>query len=214
MGTGPLTIRPRSGTRALRKHASLRLEDGTIIAMDRRGRSRTFSLTGAENSPACAGSALAESGDYWLEDRNGRALLVLNSADWDGDELFNFKQALGLELNIRGPGERPPPKRPDVFRVMDPPYLSWGIRASAVGGAVIALRWLHIAPEFLVLWVAVPSLVLTIWFLFMHQRSAPTHEQILEDLRELDEDLIAAGDEPLGTGEEPRRRRKRTRKRR
>ena len=189
MGAEPLTIRPRSGTRALRENASLRLEDGAITATDRRGRSRTFPLIGAENSPVCVGSALREGGDYWLEDPKGRALLVLDSLEWDGDELFNFKQAAGLELNVRSPGESPAPKRPDVFRVMDPPYVSWAIRATAVGGAAISLRWLHVAPEVFVYVVALPALVFLLWCLFMNKISSPG----AEDQRRVDKSHKGGG---------------------
>jgi hypothetical protein len=126
MGTEPLTIRPRSGTRALRKKASLRLEDGAILATDRRGRSHTFQLAGAENSPTGFGRALYDGrGPYWLQDHSGRSLLLLDRGDWDGDEFFKFRKATGLDAHGR---KEPPPKRPDVFRVMDPAYLNWGIR--------------------------------------------------------------------------------------
>lgn len=207
----PLTIRPRSGTRSLRKRACLRVEDGAIVATNRRGRIRTFPLADAENSPTSFGSALADGRVlFWLQDRTGRSVLLLDLGDWDDSEFAKFERATGL----RGSGTQPPPKRPDVFRVMDPAYLNWGIRAAAVGGAAISLRWLDAAPELVVLWVALPCLVFAVWCLFMHQRSSPSHEQVLEELRELDEDLIAAGEEPIGPVELSPRRKKRTRRRR
>jgi hypothetical protein len=207
LGTEPLTIRPRSGTRSLRKHASLRLEDGAIVATDRRGRSRTFQLEGAENSPVCFGRALVEGGDYWLEDRCGRALLLLEDLDWDGDEFFKFRQASGLEAHGR---RQAPRKRPDIFKVMDPPFLSWGIRASGIGGAAVALNWLHIAPEPLVYLVGLPALLFLLWCLLMTKLSSPS----AEDLRKLDEDLIALGETWLKPDNERTRRKKKARKRR
>ena len=94
---------------------------------------------------------------------------MLDLNDWDDDEFQAFETAAGLY----GLGAQPPVKQPDVFRVMDPPYVSWAIRATAVGGAAISLRWLHVAPEMFVYAVAVPALVFLLWCLLMNKVSSP-----------------------------------------
>jgi hypothetical protein len=173
LGTEPLIIRPSSGSSALRKHASLRVEDAAIIATDRRGRTRTFRLDGAEDSPVCFGRAMIEGGDYWLEDRSGRALLLLEILDWDDDAFLKFILATGLWTHER---KQAPAKRPDVFRVKDPPYVIWAIRASGIGGAAVALYWLHIVPEPLVYVVGLPALGFFLWCFVMNKITSPSPE--------------------------------------
>jgi hypothetical protein len=69
---------------------------------------------------------------------------------------------------------------------------------------------LHVAPEPVVYLVGLPSLAVVLWCLLMAKLSSPSGEQ----LRKLDEDLIALGETWLQADHQPSRRKKKGRKRR
>ncbi|HVW33740.1 MAG TPA: hypothetical protein VHL53_14480 [Acidimicrobiia bacterium] len=171
-----MVVRPASGSRRLRKNASLRLEGGAIVATDRRGRSRRFPIDGSDESPRGFRSAQQlDSGGYYLEDRRGRALVRLRIMDWDPEKVHALDEPAGFEPVI---DPKRPSDRPEMMKIEDPPYFARASTSAAVGIAAVSMYWLHIAPEAVMLLVALPALILFLWFITLTKLAMPKREDL------------------------------------
>jgi len=172
-----MIVCPRSGSRLLRRNASIRLDAGAIVATDRQGSSRTFPLDGTDDSPRGFRSAkrLDEGGGYYLEDRQGRSLIRLDLMNWNVEQLSALEQAAGFKV-VTDPGT--PSDRPEMMTIEDPPYFAWASASAAVGIAAVSLYWLHIAPEAVMVLVALPALILFAWFMTLVKLSMPNRKEI------------------------------------
>ena len=171
----PMVVRPTSGSPTLRKKASIRFESGAIVVTDRRGTSRTFPIDGTEDAPRGFRSTGQMDGRRYLEDQRGRALVRLDLMDWDPEQLGDLEEAAGFKL-VTDPGT--PSDRPEMMKIEDPPYFAWASTSAAVGIAAVSLYWLHIAPEAVMLMVALPALVAFAWFITLTKLSMPSGKEI------------------------------------
>jgi hypothetical protein len=180
-----MVVRPRSGSRRLRRNASLRLDGGSIVATDRRGESRNFPIDGTDNAPRGFRSAeRLDDGGYYLEDRRGRALVRLQIIDWKVEEVGALEDAAGFKAVI-DPGT--PSDRPEMMTIEDPPYFARASISAAVGTAAVSLYWLHIAPEAVMDYVALPALILFVWFITLTKLAMPKREVVEAEARRLHE---------------------------
>jgi hypothetical protein len=170
-----MVVCPRSGSRRLRRNASIRLGGGAIAATDRRGRSCRFPIDGTDESPRGFRSAGLEGHGDYLEDRRGRALVRLQIIDWDPTKLHALDDAAGFKAVI-DPGT--PSDRPEMMKIEDPPYLAWASTSVAVGIAAVSLYWIHIAPEAVMLVLALPALILFAWFITLTKLAMPSSKEI------------------------------------
>ena len=171
----PMVVRPTDGSRRLRKNASIRLEGGALVATDRRGRGRAFPIDGTENAPRGFRGTGQLDGRRYLEDRRGRALVRLDLMDWDPEQLGDLEDAAGFKV-ITDPGT--PTDRPEMMKIEDPPYFAWASGSAAVGIGAVSLYWLHIAPEAIMTLVALPALILFVWFIALTKLSMPSSKEI------------------------------------
>lgn len=168
----PMVVHPASGSRQLRKSASIGLEDGAFVATDRRGRRRRFPIDGGENSPRGFRSA---DGVFYLEDRSGRALIRFDTLDWDWQQVGPVQEAAGFDV-LTEPGT--PSPNPEMMKIQDPPYFARASASAAVGTAAVSLYWLHFAPEAVMLLVALPALILFLWFITLTKLAMPKREDM------------------------------------
>ena len=168
-------VRPSSGSRPLRRHARIRFESGAIVVTDRRGTSRTFRIDGTEDAPRGFRSTGQMDGRRYLEDQRGRALVGLALMDWDPEHWGDLEEAAGFKL-VTDPGT--PSDRPEMMKIEDPPYLAWASTSAAVGIAAVSLYWLHIAPEVVMMLVALPAVILFVWFVTLTKLSMPSNKEI------------------------------------
>ena len=173
-----MVVRPTSGSPSLRKNATIRLEGGAIVATDRRRRSRSFLIDGTDTSPRGFRGTGQLDGRHYLEDQRGRALVRLDLMDWDPEELGDLEDAAGFKV-VTDPGT--PSDRPEMMKIEDPPYFAWAGVSAAVGTAAVSLYWLHIAPEAVMLLVALPALILFVWFVTLTKLSMPSGKEIASD---------------------------------
>jgi hypothetical protein len=172
----PVVVRPRSGSGRLRRKASIRLEGGAVVATDRLGRSRTFPIDGTDDSPSgFQYTRDLDDGGYYLEDRRGRSLVRLESMDWDIEALSALEEAAGFRV-VSEPGSAS--ASPGMMKIGDPPYFARASISAAVGISAVSLYWLHIAPEAIVLLVALPALILFVWFITLTKLAMPKREEV------------------------------------
>ena len=185
-----VVVRPRYGLPRFKRNACVELADGAIIATNRWGKSRRFPLSGAENSPEKSGSYF--DGDrnlWWLEDSNTQLLLLVDLTGWRPVDFNEIEGAAGYPYPPAS--DRILPVRPDGFKVGDLPILRWAMACVAIGIGAMSLRWLHVLPELVVLAVALPALVATLWCMLLLWIARPNAEErayvanILEHLDEL-----------------------------
>jgi hypothetical protein len=171
----PMVVRPTDGSKRLRKNATIRLEGGAIVATDRRARSRRFPIDGTDEAPRGFRSTGQLGGGYYLEDRKGRALVRLDLMNWDPERLGDVEKAAGFKV-VTDPGR--PTDRPEMMKIEDPPYFAWASVSAAVGIAAVSLYWLRIAPEAAMMVVALPALILFVWFIALTKLSMPSNKEI------------------------------------
>jgi len=172
----PMVVRPKGGSRRLRRMASIRLDGSAIVATDRAGRSRTFPIDGTDDSPRGFRSAeRLDDGGYYLEDRRGRALVRLQIMDWDVEQLGALEDAAGFKAVIDSGA---PSDRGEMMKIEDPPYFARASISAAVGTAAVSVYWLHLAPEAVIDFVAVPALILFLWFITLTKLSMPNRKEI------------------------------------
>jgi hypothetical protein len=171
-----MVVRPTSGSRRLRRNASVRLEGSAIVATDRRGRSRVFPIDGSDDAPRGFRSTMQlDNGGYYLEDREGRSLVRLRIMDWDPEQLHALDRPAGFEV-VTDPAT--PSDRPEMMRIEDPPYFARASISAAVGVAAVSLYWLHFVPGAVMDFVALPALILFVWFITLTKLSMPTNKDI------------------------------------
>jgi|GEM_PF-2881708 len=181
----PMVVRPRSGSRSLRTNASIRLEDGAIVATDRRRRSRRFPIDGADDSPTgFQYTRDLDDGGLYLEDRRGRSLVRLVAMNWSAQELSSLEEAAGISV-VTDPGSGH--SSPGMMKIEDPPYFAWASTSAAIGIAAISLYWVHIAPESVMLVVALAALIVFAWFITLTKLAMPKRGDVEEDARLLHE---------------------------
>ena len=168
-------VRPSSGSRRLRRHASIRLEGGAIVATDRLRRSRTFRIDATDKAPRGFRGTGQLDALYYLEDRRGRALVRLDLMDWDPEQFGDLEEAAGFRV-VTDPGT--PSDRPEMMKIDDPPYFAGASISFAVGAGAVSLYWLHIAPEAVMEFVALPALILFVWFITLTKLSMPSSKEI------------------------------------
>jgi hypothetical protein len=168
-------VRPSSGSWRLRRMASFRLEGGALVATDRRGRSRTFPVDWTDTAPRGFRSTGQMDGRRYLEDQRGRALVRLDLIEWDPEQLGDLEEAAGFKL-VTDPGT--PADRPEMMKIEDPPYFAWASTSAAVGIAAVSLYWIHIAPEAVMLVLALPALILFAWFITLTKLAMPSSKEI------------------------------------
>lgn len=155
---GGVTVRPMSGLPKFKRTACVQLKDGAISATNRWGKTRSFPLSGAENSPKRAGGAFNSCTNvWWLEDEGAKLLLVVEMEHFWDVEMGDLVRSTNLPMPVLS--DHMFPMRPDVFKVSDLPIVNFGIYSAAVGSAAVALNWLHLLPEWLFLLIAVPTLI-------------------------------------------------------
>ena len=176
MNDNAMVVRPVNGSRRLRRVASIRLDGGAIVATDRRGRSRKFPIDGSDDSPGGFQYTRDMSdGGYYLEDRRGRSLVRLDGMNWDTDQLSALEDAAGLSVRS-DPGSASPD--PGMMTIQDPPYFSRASVSASIGMGAMALYWLHIAPEAVVNFLALPALVVCVYFIVVLKLSMPNKKEI------------------------------------
>jgi len=199
-------VRPSSGSRRLRKNASIRLENGAIVATDRRGRSRSFPIDGTDEAPRGFRSTGKLGGGYYLEDRQGRSFVRLDLMNWDPERLGDLEQAAGFKV-VTDQGV--PTDRPGMMKIEDPPYFACASMSAGLGIAAVSLYWVHIAPEAVMMLVALPALILFVWFITLTKLSMPSNKEIVamqERAHELSVKADAQAEEILkryGMGTDP-----------
>ena len=93
-----------------------------------------------------------------------------------------LEQASGFKAVI---DPRTPTDRPEMMKIEDPPYFARAGASAAVGTAAVSLYWLHIAPEAVMILVALPALILFLWFITLTKLSMPSNKEIaaMQDTR-------------------------------
>lgn len=96
-----LVNRPGRGTWRYRRNCSLRLEDGALVATDRRKRETRVLLNGGPQSPVAHLSHFrTEPNASYYVDGNGDAVIkVVEPARWDPDTEFAMAKAAGLRVD-------------------------------------------------------------------------------------------------------------------
>jgi hypothetical protein len=110
-----MKVVPDSGTRIFRNRTSVAVEDGALIATNRKGVERRFPLDAGASSPARHITVMAEPHgafrtQWTILDGNEEALLVGFLGDWDPLEMDDIERAAGLKPGI----ERRPTPRTEV----------------------------------------------------------------------------------------------------
>jgi hypothetical protein len=200
---GGMTIRPMSGLPRFKRTACVQLKNGTIYAINRWGKTCSFPLSGAENSPKRAGGAFNAGTDvWWLEDENARLLLVVEQEHFWPVELRELEQ--GAKFPMAETSDHMFPMRPDVFKISDLAIVNFGISCAGIGSVVVALRWLGVLPEWVMLTVALPALIAAVLCIGVNKLTGPkgedkAHQDYL--LTHMDE-IFAEAEEAVATAQE------------
>jgi hypothetical protein len=142
--SAPMTLRPETGLPRFRRNASLRLEDGAIIATDRHGQSRYFRLDGTEHAPARV--RVFGIDKQGLMDHAGRLLAVWENAVWGGENMADFCIAAGIKWGVQDEPKLPP-MRPDGIKMFDIPVLPMAGAFSSVGIVAFGASQVHAGPD-------------------------------------------------------------------
>jgi hypothetical protein len=195
---GGLAVRPMSGLPGFKRNACVQLKDGTISATNRWGKSRSFPLSGAENSPKQAGGAFNPGMNvWWLEDEKAKLLLVVDLEHFWPVEMDELVQNANLPERDSGLSDRMFPMRPDVFKVSDLQVVNFGISCAGIGGSALALRWLGVLPEWIMLAVALPAAIAAVLCIVLNKATGPKGEDKahVDYLLTHQDELFAAADE-------------------
>jgi hypothetical protein len=134
---------PDSGTRRFRNRASLRVENRTLIATNRKGVERRFPLDAGPSSPARSVLVSPESDgafppQWAILDGNGEAVIVGYVGDWDAWEFEDFEEAAGLKRGIEH-RSAPPTVRQDGLILEDGTWWAWAPKAGMVAFVVAGI---------------------------------------------------------------------------
>jgi hypothetical protein len=193
---GGMVVRPISGLPKFKRNACVQVKDGTISATNRWGKTCSFPLAGAENSPRRAGGGFIGGQDiWWLEDKDGKLLLVVDLENFWDTEMGDLVRSTSLPTPLSS--DQVPELRPDVFKINDVPIVPFGIACVGVGSVAVSLRWLNIGPEWVVMTVALPALIGALLCVLLYRTSRPNAEYRarLDDLWAHKDEIFAAGHE-------------------
>lgn len=197
---GGITVRPMSGLPRFKRNACVELKDGGISATNRWGKTRSFPLSGGENSPKQAGGTFSTGTDvWWLEDEKAKLLLIVDLDHFWPVEMSELARSAGLPKRDSGLSDRMLPTRPDVFKVDDLSVVNFGIACAGIGAAAVGLRWLGILSEWIMLTVAVPTLVMALFCILVNKMTGPKGEDKARQdyLLSHTDELFAAAHEDL-----------------
>lgn len=139
-----MKVVPDSRTRAFRNRASVAVEDGALIATNRKGVERRFPLDDGSSSPARHVTVMAESDgafrtQWVILDGNEEALVLGYLGDWDPAEMDDIEAAAGLKPGIEN---RPAPRtevRHDGLILEDGTWWQWAPKAGMVAFVVAGI---------------------------------------------------------------------------
>jgi hypothetical protein len=122
-----------------KRNACVHLKHGEITATNRWGKTRSFPLSGAENSPKADGALNPGIDVWWLEDDQTTLLLVVDLEHFWPVEIGKLVNSGGIPERDGALSDQVLPMRADVFKIRDPPTVNVGIACAPIGGAAIAL---------------------------------------------------------------------------
>lgn len=172
-----IIVRPRYGLPRFKRTASVAWKDGAIVATNRWGKARAFPLADSEDSPKHSGGYF--DGDrnlWWLIDSNDQLLLLVDLEGWRPVDFNDIEDAAGDDFS-QPVSDEIPQMRPDVFKVGDLPLLRWAFGCVAIGTVAMSLRWLHVLPEAVVVGVALPALLGTLWLMALLWIARPSSDE-------------------------------------
>jgi hypothetical protein len=198
----PTVVRPVSGSRRFRRNARLAVEDGALVATDRRGKAYRFPFDGTQRAPARFVETFASEesdgeGRFAYLDGSSQAIVIGLNGDWNHYEQTDFNQAAGIP---EGLATSPlPALRADGCRIRDVRWAQVKHLAivAVIGGAVAFGLSSDILPTWLGWSLLAPILLYVVAALSTGITASP---------RDLD-DLEKRVSEELGRSDPPRRRR-------
>ena len=139
-----MKVAPDSGTRAFRNRTSVRVENRTLIATNRKGVERKFPLDAGPPSPARHVTVMAEPDgafrtQWAIVDGNEEALVVGYLGDWDSLEMEDIERAAGLKPGIENRATPRTEVRHDGLVLEDGTWWQWAPKAGMVAFVVAGI---------------------------------------------------------------------------
>jgi hypothetical protein len=156
-------ITPDRGTRRFRRACSLAVEDGVLVATDRKGTTRRFPLNQDLTSPAASVMISATPFGAFRDqstiiDGNGEVLVLTYVGDWDTIEWGELEQAAGLTKDVEYHAEPKTQLRQDGLVLEDGTWWRWAPQAGTLAFVVAMVGGVGGAPGVLA-WIVVLGLV-------------------------------------------------------
>jgi hypothetical protein len=146
-----MKVVPDSGTRSFRNRTSVAVENGSLIATDRKGTERKFPLNAGTSSPARHVTIMAEPygafrTQWAILDGDGEALVLGYLGDWDPLELDEVEKAAGLAPGIENLRAPRAAVRHDGLMLEDGTWWKWAPKAGMVAFLVAGLTTAGVLP--------------------------------------------------------------------
>jgi hypothetical protein len=181
VGGDALTIRPTWGGPGLKKNGRLSWVDRQLVVTDRRGRTRTFDLSGPEGPYRFIhGDGWKGEANYALINGSGYAEVLFDLKAFRYTQIDEIEGATGLSSELTA---NQPPSGRDSLLLTNPPYIKWGMTAFYPGVAAFGLWSIsHWTPFILGVVVA---LAVMLPLLLLAKMAAPSRAEIAAEARQI-----------------------------
>jgi hypothetical protein len=188
----PIELKPETGLPRFRRNASLRLDDGVIVATDGRGRSRRFELDGTDRAPARVRSfGLDKQG---LMDGEGNLLALWEKAIWGLDgRIVDLCVAAGIKFGTQDTTTLPP-MRSDGIKIFDVPALPIMSASSSIGIVAFAASQVHVAPDVVTVPIMIVALSVALISFVLWRRAERLDPEAAERQRQAIQEMLAEAD--------------------
>jgi hypothetical protein len=158
-----IAMSPDQGSRRFRRTARLALEDGALVATDRRGRHHRFPLDGTADAPVRFEVTFSSKehgrGQFVYFDGKGQGLIVGFVGDWDAEKQTELNDLAGIPLKLTDPPL--PPLRSDGCRLEDIKWadVEYVATVATIGGVIAFATTADFLPDWLGWSLIVPIVI-------------------------------------------------------